>query len=373
MLLFRMPDHVRVAAHQRVLGSMDDDELAEIAVRDTTPSDTLEVLATSTKAKVRVAVALNPACPVHVLKALSTDKAKTVCAAAQRQLLWSELNAPDAPTPKHTREKAAQLETFLLRDHPWTSVPGVKEVLGRLLRDDTWIADHKFVRMCYETLAEMDEELLLEVGPGRFMRALLASMPHRHDYETALEWLWEQLPTTEFLRAVRDNEDILEAKVVREVGTRWKKTPLNAFDGHLPKAWFRVGLTSCPDSLLLEAFDSDSEILASVAGANAQTRPHLRSAVIGSIVNVWEEYTELNVALLATLSDDALLDLPMELIANERPVYDGEETMERARRTVATAVSDIVQERPEAWDVLQVIADDYEGSARELLAALRNL
>lgn len=373
MLFARMPEDVRQLVNQRVFNALSEDELAEMALRDTTTTDVLEMLATSTRAKVRVAVAFNLNCPPSVLQVLSTDKAKTVSAAAQRHLLWLDLTAPEAGVPKHTREKAAQLEIFLVRDHPWTSVPGTKDVLGRLLSDDAWLADHKFVSMCYGTLAEMDAELLQAIGPGRFMRALLAGLPKRYDYEAALEWLWEQLSTPEFLKAIQDNEDVLTAKVAREVGAKWKKLPLDAFDGNHPDGWFRVGLASCPDKVLLEAFDSESEMLMSIAAANAQQRPHLKGKVIEHLVELWEEYSELNVPVLEALDDDALLDLPMELLAHARTLYEDAEALERARSAVAQAVSEILKERPDAWDILQVIGDDYEGSARELLAALRNL
>lgn len=373
MILCRVQPEVRAAALEQVIPSLDVEDLVDVAARESTPSDVLEVLARSPHAKVRQAVALNLLCPPALLESLSADKAKTVSATAQRHLFWAKISAPDAAVPEHSPEYVAMLEKLFQRDHPWSALKDSDEVLARLLLNDDWIADSRFVRWCYESSGVFTDDTVKKIGPSRFARALVKASPQKLSFEEPLEWLWESLSTDEFLSAIQDNADIIEPRLDKELGSKWRKAKLNAFDGHLPYGWSRVGLASCPDAVLLEALDSESELLLELASANARTRAHLHGDVIKAILRDHEEEGYLRWELIEALSDDALLDLPVELISEYRVYGDDVDRIERVRTALALAVGEIASERPEVWSLLSVLGDYFEGSSRELLAALRSL
>lgn len=380
MVLCRMPQDARSDITDQVLASMPTSHLAQMAMRDATPPDVLRALSQWPRARVRQAVALNLSCPHDLLHTLSQDTAKTVADTARRHLLWVQVSQPGARIPTHSAEHLEQLEHFFVKDHPWQTLPHSDTVLARLMQDDTWANDPRFIRLFYDSAGALPADEVRKIGGSRIAKALLQTLKEPapkttllRDYEEALEWLSELLGPRETLSALKDNEDLLEPLVTRQLGAEWKTKSLDAHQGHPPEGWARVALTSCPDHVLLEALDSGNELLVELAVGQVRSRAHLLPELVTRIREEWDEEGYLRWELAAALDDDTLLELPMEVLSEHRVYGEAAGETERARKVFAHRVAEIVREQPEAWEVLTALGENYEGTARDLLAALQTL
>ena len=376
MVLSSLPAEDQVTAFEHLKHTMSEEQLIEIAGDEATPREVLQQLAGHKKASVRRAVARNAAAGCEVYETLARDTAKTVSAQAHRSLLRVALTTDGAAAPPWSMETFKQVCDIVADAQlsSWESPAfrSLTQMCKVLMSDTAWRGESSFMRWYYEEGLALDDDIIEEVGADSVAEALLAALPVG-ERERAVEYLSDVLDTGALLKAIQDNQKVLEEAVKKELGPGWKTQQLSVYDRHRPTGWIRVGFSNCPDSVLLEALESEEELLIQVAAANACTRDGLRTAVVKAVVTEWENESYALWDLAEALDDDGLLDLPLAMTTDWSFKRAPEELRDRFHTLFASKVRDIAHEDPQAWRTLAVLAEHHEGSARDLLVALKEL
>lgn len=367
-LLVRLPEESAGPAAQALCAGMTVTSLVRVADQ-TSAVPSLRFLARHASAKVRSAVARNPACPDDVLVALSADAAKSVARLARAHVMWRALAGDDPQVPAYSRQASADLQVLFASDSfHWFSWQTLAKSFARLLSDPEWLADEGFIRWVYADMDALGPSTAEVVGAERLMRALLPalSVPYR---ESALEVVLQDTDPGEFVTVVQALESVLRPSVVSAVGKNWKDVPLGT--GYLRESgWVRVAFASCPDRLVLDALNSDDDLVFDLAVAQVRRRPKLQQVVLQQLSAAGHYGEPLDCRLLSALDDACLLDAPFAALQHTNDPDDG---CERMLVLLAQEMSLIVRDVPDAWQTLKVLSEDFYGSVRELLAAVRTL
>lgn len=364
------------------------DDLILMAWNDDTPG-VLRALSQHESAAVRVTVARNAAAPADVLEILAIDASVKVAATANRNLMWRALENDETEIPPYSVEAASEVYA-LVNDRRWNDHVALGPALTRLLQDPEWNQNPHVIRNFYDEGDLKDPELIRAVGASNLVRTLIPALAPSQKAE-ALQRIADAATAEELLYAIQDNEAILMplAKVkeedlacgcdcnaeydqkYHEDGESWSNGREENPD---PLEWVRIGSAHCSDERLLAALSggNKSDLSEGLAIANIRTRPHLQGAITRMIADMWST-RETGLWLAEALVDEALLDLPFRILVEDTAWVDPEDAVQRARKQFTAELSTITAERPQAWQTLFVLSGNYHGSAREMLAALRNL
>lgn len=382
MVVDRLPDGADVVARPEVLSGLHSETVQELTSNPSTSPTVLALLARIGSHGTRKAVAMAPNCPLETLLALRSDTARTVADTAERAFFWRTLADQETPAPAYDRGLARQIHDMLSEhDRSGVAPVGLSDVFDKLTAAPEWLTDTELVQAIFEFLARTDKSRLRTPEFRRLVGALLAQEDSLAECEDLLFWTWGLgLVAPELLQLVHDNADVLQSHFEREIGANWQQVrPREWQDGH-EFGWSRVGMPSCPDSTVLVALATPDSMARDLAFAQAAARPHLAPQVAVLLAENYRACEMIDQELLEYLPEELLFDLPVSLIfdpyadpyRNSGSAADASR-LEDLRILVSRAIAEVTRGRPEAWDVLQVIGPGYEGTARELLAAMQNL
>ena len=382
-----LPEAEQCATVIRMQPHFSADDLIQVAWHEASPG-VLRGLSRHEDSNVRIAVARNAATPMDILEELADGEPSSVASAAKRNLMWRALEQDAAEVPPCTPELIDEVAA-LVRDRRWHDHAPLGAALEKLLSDPDWNQNARVMRLFYNEGDLNDPSIVEAVGASSLMRILLSALEDNQKAE-AVQRIAEAATPDALLHAIQSNEDTLK-ELTRRLARRRARRRRNDLecDGDYeyddeyddweedrngyrnPLEWVRVGYSQCPSSVLFNALSDKSDDVGALALAHVRSRPDLRGEVTRLIAE--KQGVGADLWLAAALPEDALLDLPFQPLM-EDPLYtDDDDAAQIARMQFTAELRAITAERPEAWQTLFVLSNDYHGSAREMLAALRNL
>mgnify|MGYP007086243592 CR=1 FL=1 len=133
-------------------------------------------------------------------------------------------------------------------------------------------------------------------------------------------------------------------------------------------------MDDCPIDMLQEAARKDSGLSSmadSIAILNGGRHSAFRQWAKSEIVDVWEREGYVHWELVRSLGSSDLLDIPLRVL--DEPDYDDVGVRDKAVAAFTEAIVSAVGDRPESWVIYETLESEFEGSAREMIAAVREL